>query len=189
MIVLSGTNRPNSITRRVASRILDLACELTPIGSPNVPVLMDLTLLKSDLFLPSCYQQKPSWFELEFQKAVSEAQGMIIVAPEYNGSFPGILKYFIDMLHFPGSLTHLPTAFIGIASGQFGGLRAVEHLEGIFSYRHAHVFGERVLIPFVDKVIQPDNTLGIYEPELQELISGFLRFVRDVSQSKSDLKS
>lgn len=37
-----------------------------------------------------------------FRKPILEADGLVFVIPEYNGSFPGILKMFIDYLPFPG---------------------------------------------------------------------------------------
>jgi len=74
------------------------------------------------------------------------ADGIVTVVPEYNGSFPGVLKYFIDMLRFPESLYGIPAAFVGIAAGEWGALRAVEQMEMVFQYRHAHLFGRRVFI-------------------------------------------
>jgi len=54
------------------------------------------------------------------------AAGLHVVLPEYNGSYPGVLKYFIDMLKFPESFENKPAAFVGVANGQWGALRAVE---------------------------------------------------------------
>ncbi|MDZ7716989.1 MAG: hypothetical protein U5J95_12320 [Balneolaceae bacterium] len=39
-----------------------------------------------------------------------------------------------------------PIAFVGEANGAFGGMRAVEQLQQVVGYRHAHVFPERVFI-------------------------------------------
>ena len=41
-------------------------------------------------------------------RAVLQAEGLIVVTPEYNGSLPGVLKYFIDMLKFPESFEQRP---------------------------------------------------------------------------------
>ena len=71
------------------------------------------------------------------QNRVLDAAGLHVVTPEYNGSFPGVLKYFIDMLKFPESFDRKPVAFLGEAAGTWGGLRSVEQLQMIFGYRNA----------------------------------------------------
>ena len=54
------------------------------------------------------------------QQRVLDAAGLHIITPEYNGSFPGVLKYFIDMLKFPESFVEKPVAFTGEAAGLWG---------------------------------------------------------------------
>lgn len=73
------------------------------------------------------------------------SDGIVFVVPEYNGSYPGILKYFIDHFKYPDTFEFRPVAFIGIG-GRFGGLRPVEHLQGVFGYRNAFLYPERVFI-------------------------------------------
>ena len=82
------------------------------------------------------------------------------------------------MLKFPESLQNVPVAFIGAAAGQFGALRSVEQLEMIFGYRKAHIFGERLFISALDKVIAADGNVGEHEERLASLVSGFIGFVR-----------
>ena len=55
-----------------------------------------------------------------------------MVAPEYNGSIPGALKYFIDLLPFPEAFEDRPVAFVGIASGRVGRFAyGIEHLQHV----------------------------------------------------------
>ncbi len=76
---------------------------------------------------------------------INEAEGLLIICPEYNGSMPGILKYFIDHWQYPESFLFRPVAFIGLG-GAFGGLRPTEHLQQIFGYRNAFIYPERVFL-------------------------------------------
>lgn len=76
---------------------------------------------------------------------IENSEGLIVVAPEYNGSMPGALKYFIDHLRYPEAFEARPVCFIGLG-GMFGGLRPVEHLQQVFGYRNAYVFPERIFI-------------------------------------------
>ena len=68
------------------------------------------------------------------------------MVPEYNGSYPGALKYFIDMWKYPDSFENRCVAYVGIAAGMWGGLRPIEHLQGVMGYRNAHQFNQRVFI-------------------------------------------
>ena len=70
----------------------------------------------------------------------------MVVVPEYNGSFPGILKYFIDLLPFPESFDCRPVSYVGVSAGQWGALRAVEQLQLVFGYRNAYVHPPRTFL-------------------------------------------
>lgn len=121
--------------------------------------LIDLVELPAELFVPESYgKNKPAAFQ-PFQDMMLDCDGILTVVPEYNGSFPGALKYFIDLLKFPDSLHDKPSAFIGLASGRFGALRAIEQLEMIFQYREAHIYGKRTLFPAVEKMLADDNQI------------------------------
>ena len=149
--VISGTNRPNSNTIRIAG----LAVEgLRDLGEDVE--LLDLTELPVELFDGASYGEKPAAFA-PFQNSVAATDGILTVIPEYNGAFPGIMKYFIDMLRFPDSLYEKPAGFIGLSAGPWGAVRAVEQLEMVFQYRHAHLFGRRVFIPNVSAALGDDG--------------------------------
>ena len=170
--VIAGTNRPGSNTLKIARLVLDVLRD----GSEEA-TLLDLAELPAEIFGGSGYSEKPPSFA-RFQEAVLSTHGVLTVVPEYNGSFPGVLKYFVDMLQFPESLYEKPAAFIGLSSGPWGGLRAVEHLEMIFQYRHAHLFGRRLFIPRVSKVLDGAGKISDLEIErrLHDTVSGFADF-------------
>lgn len=145
--VISGTNRPQSNTIMVAK----LAVEgLSEAGEETR--LLDLAELPAELFEGASYGEKPPAFA-PFQDAILETDGILTVIPEYNGGCPGIMKFFVDMLRFPDSLYEKPVGFIGISAGPWGAVRAVEQLEMVYQYRHAHLFGRRVFIPNISKAM------------------------------------
>jgi NAD(P)H-dependent FMN reductase len=151
ILIVSGTNRPNSSTLRVARRV-EQHYHTAQVRSE----FLCLEDLPPEVFSPTAYSAKPLAFQLIQQKVLDSA-GLHIVLPEYNGSFPGVLKYFIDLLKFPESFEHKPAAFVGVASGIWGGLRAVEQLQLVFGYRNAHIFPDRVFISSVMQKFPPDN--------------------------------
>lgn len=172
IVILSGTNRPDSNTRRVSGQIAELYRDL------KVPhQILDLATLPPEIFHPSSYANKPAAFA-PFANAVIAASGLHVVTPEYNGGVPGVLKYFIDMLKFPESFERKPVCFTGIAAGMWGALRPVEQLQAIFGYRNAHLFPERVFIPGIGQQLNETGHLKDAElvGRLRRQAEGFAAF-------------
>lgn len=167
IVVLAGTNRPDSNSRHVARAVDGL---LREAGAETHP--MSLADLPQEIYEPSSYAKKPASFA-PFQQAILEADGLFIVTPEYNGSFPGVLKYFIDMLKFPESLRGMPVALLGLGAGEWGGLRSVEQLSMILQYRSAHLFGKRVFLKHVNSVLDADG--GISDEGVRERMTSQAR--------------
>lgn len=176
--IVSGTNRPISNTLRVA-RVVQRCYEQAGIASE----LYSLADIPPEIFSPAAYSAKPPAF-VAVQQKVLAASGLHLVMPEYNGSFPGVLKHFIDMLKFPESFEHKPIAMVGLANGQWGGLRAVEQMQMVVGYRNAHVFPDRIFVPAVQHKFDSSGQLN--DSELQKRFArqaaGFAEFAGLVTQ-------
>lgn len=61
-----------------------------------------------------------------FSSAMSSADGLVIVAPEYNHSFPGLLKHALDTCL--SEYIHKAVGVVGVSSGPFAGTRVVQGL-------------------------------------------------------------
>jgi NAD(P)H-dependent FMN reductase/ribosomal protein S27AE len=61
-----------------------------------------------------------------FAAAMSAADGLVIVAPEYNHSFPGLLKHALDSCL--SEYIHKAVGLVGVSSGPFAGIRVVQSL-------------------------------------------------------------
>src|SRR4051812_34231854 len=180
MTLLVGTNRPDSNTRKVARQVEEIYSGL------KVPLrVLDLAELPQEIFLPSSYAEKPKSFQ-PFSDGILQASGVHIVTPEYNGSLPGVLKYFIDMLKFPESFIKRPVCFTGLAAGMWGALRPVEQLQAIFGYRNAYLFPDRVFLPQINNLL--DDSGRLTDPELCERlknqVEGFVEFVERLRKIK-----
>jgi len=174
IVVISGTNRADSMSLKVAR----LVAGLVEAGGEEA-FLVDLRDMPESMYRPGAYATRPP--ELEpYQEAILAADGILTVVPEYNGSFPGVLKYFIDMLRFPESLVETPAAFVGISAGQWGALRAVEQLEMVFQYRSAHLYGRRVFLGGIGGLLDADGRIVDAEARdrLQRQVRGFVEFCR-----------
>ena len=60
----------------------------------------------------------------EWRDTIIKADGLVIVAPEYNHGYPGILKAVLDLLL--REYIHKAVAFVGVSAGPWGGTRVIE---------------------------------------------------------------
>jgi NAD(P)H-dependent FMN reductase/sugar phosphate isomerase/epimerase len=175
--IIAGTNRPGSNTAQVA-RAVEACYRRRGVAAQVV----DLGLLPAAAFAPESYAEKPEALR-PFTEAVLQSAGVVVVTPEYNGSFPGALKYFIDLLKFPESFQGRPAAFVGLSSGQWGALRAVEQLQQIFAYRNAHLLPERVFLPGIREVLDGAGQFknGELAQRLEAQAEAFVRFIHQLT--------
>ena len=62
----------------------------------------------------------------EWRDAIIQADGLVIVTPEYNHGYPGSLKAVLDLLL--REYVHKSVAFVGVSAGPWGGTRVIESL-------------------------------------------------------------
>lgn len=172
--IISGTNRPDSNTLRVA-RFVESLFRQTGIEVE----LVNLENLPAEAFLPSAYEAKPDSL-LAFFEPVLEADGLIFIIPEYNGSFPGVLKYYIDMLPFPRGMAGKPVTFVGLAAGEWGGMRPVEQMQQIAIYRKALVYPRSTYIRDVEDRIQGEVLDAETQSRLRDQGEGFIAFAEQL---------
>jgi NAD(P)H-dependent FMN reductase len=180
IVILCGTNRPGSNTRKVTSHVEAIYQKL------NVATqTLDLAELPAEIFSPASYAAKPAAFA-KFTDAILAADGLVLVTPEYNGSVPGVLKYFIDMLPFPESFERRPVCFVGLAAGIWGALRPIEQLQAIFGYRNAFIYPERVFMPGINHLLDAGGQFtGPDLPKrLEKQAAGFVDFVEKLREKK-----
>ena len=59
-----------------------------------------------------------------FSEKMALADALVIVTPEYNHSFPGLLKHILDSCL--KEYIHKATGIVGVSAGPFGGVRAIQ---------------------------------------------------------------
>ena len=64
-----------------------------------------------------------------FATAMEQADAIVIVSPEYNHSFPGLLKHVLDSCL--KEYIHKAAGVVGVSAGIFGGSRMIEHFQPI----------------------------------------------------------
>lgn len=100
----------------------------------------------------------------------------IIISPEYNGSFPGILKMLFDNSRSHEIWFHKKALLTGVATGRAGNLRGMDHLADVLNYLKITVHPNKLPISVVDKVVGHDGkiidaqTLNAIHQQLDEFI-------------------
>jgi NAD(P)H-dependent FMN reductase len=62
----------------------------------------------------------------KFSATVARADGLVLVVPEYNHGYPGMLKHVLDSNL--KEYIHKAVGICGVSAGGFGGTRVIEHL-------------------------------------------------------------
>src|SRR5881392_324582 len=62
----------------------------------------------------------------KFSATIQRCDGLIIVTPEYNHGYPGLLKHALDMNL--KEYIHKVVGICGVSAGAFGGARVIEQL-------------------------------------------------------------
>jgi NAD(P)H-dependent FMN reductase len=138
--------------------------------------LFDFCDLPKDLAFSETFGKRSTEFASVIENYISNCHKFIFVVPEYNGSFPGILKTFIDSVP-PREWNDKDVCLVGIADGRAGNLRGMEHLTGILNYLKVHVYHDKLPISVINKVMT-DN--GVFNDEQYTVssrqVEGFLKF-------------
>ena len=108
---------------------------------------------------------------------MEEAQKYVFVVPEYNGSFPGVLKAFIDGLDFPTTFAGKKCALIGVSQGWRGGSTGLSHLTDIFHYLKMDVCPFKVYLPnIIDSRIETVLASNTYKRLLEEQAEAIIHY-------------
>src|SRR5262249_50168181 len=115
--VLLGTPREGRMSEHVARFIFEETEARSGVDTELIDV-RSIPLTTSDA--------GESIKDLRFSATIARADGLIIVTPEYNHSFPGILKHVLDTNL--KEYIHKAVGICGVSAGIFGGARAIENL-------------------------------------------------------------
>jgi chromate reductase, NAD(P)H dehydrogenase (quinone) len=126
-------------------------------------------------------EQRPAVVK-QLLAAIAEADGVVLCAPEFNHSIPGVLKNALDWASrpaFTSVMAYKPTAIMATSRGALGGARCLEHLRVTLASVLARVTLARevVITAIADKIrdgrlvdeISLDFACGAVEALLREI--------------------
>lgn len=177
--VFSCSNRRDNNTIPFAEAYTHLLKSCTD----EAVALLDFRSLNSELLNELMYDSDSQTEQIKAyqDKYLLGTQKWVFLIPEYNGSFPGILKLFIDacsIRQYKETFANKKAALIGISEGRSGNIRGMEHLSGILNHMGTIVFPDRLPVSQISKFL--DSNKQVSQNEALHLfenhISGFLKF-------------
>ena len=134
---------------------------------------MDLGDLPSDFIFSALYGHQNDQFNAIVNDKIVKATGLVIISPEYNGSYPGVLKAFIDGWDRK-FLFNKRVALVGVASGRQGNARGMDHLTNVLNYLEMNVIPFKLPISKVHEEFNEEGQLTNEETvkALQKQIDG-----------------
>jgi chromate reductase len=117
---------------------------------------------------------------------VAAADGLLIATPEYNWSFPGVLKNAIDWLSRPPAevLIGKPVAIIGATAGRWGTRLAQAASRQVLTATESIVMPAPALFVRDASAVFAEDGRLIDAPTLTQLdavLAAFVRWIEDVS--------
>lgn len=161
--IISGTNRPDSNTLKIARQYRELLLQ-KGIDS-HLLSLEGLNVL----------ERNPSYITIE-EDILIPTPKFIFISPEYNGSIPGVLKCMFDISDIRKVWWGKKALLTGVSIGRAGNLRGMEHLTGILHYMRVTVYHNKLPISVVNTLLSETgevadkSTLSSIDKQLDEFI-------------------
>ncbi|HLK67170.1 MAG TPA: NAD(P)H-dependent oxidoreductase [Bryobacteraceae bacterium] len=170
--VVSGSIRPNNYTNMAAAIAIDELKKQPEVSVDFVnPAELRLPFPGQDL--------KPSDTKA-LQQIVASATGVVLVTPEYHGSFSSVMKLVIENLGFPSVLAGKPVALLGVAAGSIGAIKSLEQLRSVASHVGAIVLPLPTSIANVQKVFDAQGKVldPLAEKMLRRVALNLVDYIR-----------
>jgi len=171
--VISGTNRLNSQTYKVARQYEAFLKE-----KGEAVVFLDLCDLPANCFSTAMYSHddKAQGFKDIEESILKPSTKFLFIMPEYNGSFPGVVKAMIDASDIPPCYYGKKALITGVASGRAGNLRGLEHFTGVLNHVKITVLPNRLPISNINAELSEKGefhnplTIKVIHNQIDELI-------------------
>lgn len=170
--IICATHRPQNQTLKVVSAYEEL---LKQQGCDTAVFRLDE--LPDDFIISDVFGNRSDVVQQIMDEKIVPAEKVVIIAPEYHGSYPGIFKVFLDGA--PRELLRgKKAALVGVATGRAGNLRGIDHLTDVLHHMRVEVFSNKVPISRLDELLGDtdelvdENTLKVLKTQIQE----FLKF-------------
>ena len=167
--MIQGSVREGNYTSKAAAIVADELAKQSGVAVDVIdPTGMQLPLPGTGIDSPEAE---------DMQRTVSEAVGVVLATPEYHGSYSSVMKLVIENMGFPSALSGKPVALLGVAAGQIGAIKALEHLRSVCSHVGGIVLPGPVSVAKVQDVFDEDG--NCLDSSVEETIRGLATHLTD----------
>jgi chromate reductase len=169
--IIIGTNRPDSKSLEMGRLCQQLLLKYRPSEILSLTDLNPSDILNADMYEKNGKNKIITDIR---ENHLIPSTDWIIILPEYNGSFPGILKLLIDVLSVERAketFYNKKVGLIGVSSGRAGNLRGLDQLTSILHYLHVDVMPFKLPISSVNALYVDDNNVS---PQLADPLEDFI---------------
>ena len=186
--IILGSTRRGRQSAKVARFVLaqlsaksPVEAELLDLAEYNFPIMEERLHMRDD----------PPPRLAEFGGKLERADALVIVTPEYNGGYPGVLKNTLD--YFLPQYKRKPVGVVTVSAGGFGGLNCLAQLRGVLLAMGACPIPARFPVSKVQSSFAEDGTatdasyVKRVQPFFEELLwfAEALKAQREKPSSKS----
>ena len=157
ILAISGSLRADSYNTALARAARELAPDGVEVevyeGLGLIPHY-DQDLDQKDVAAPEAV--------VELRRRIDEADALLLITPEYNGSFTGVLKNAIDWAsarHRGSWLRNKSVAVAGATTGQYGAIWAQQDLKRVLGIAGARVVGEELPVSSASEKFDDEGRL------------------------------
>lgn len=124
----------------------------------------------------------------EYRDAITRADGLVIVAPEYNHGYPGVLKSILDLLLT--EYNHKAAGLVGVSAGPLGGARMVEQLVPVCRELGLVPLKKSIHFSAVQDVFSAEGNLKneIYREEMKKFLDELVWMARTLKWGRENLE-
>jgi FMN reductase len=110
---------------------------------------------------------------------LTSADGVLITTPEYHGSYSSLIKMTIENVGYPSGLKKKPVVLMGVAGGELGTIKSIEHLSSVLRHVGSLVLPRYVSIANGDDAFDAAGNLldAKIEARIRGLANELVQFV------------
>ncbi len=163
-------------TRRAGSKSAQVAAYVTKeLAKYSDNVTTELIRVE-DFDTTKGFESVDGWDEI-----LGRSDGMIVVTPEYNHSYPGEFKMLIDSGDTP-SYRHKAVGICGVSGGDFGGTRAIEQVKLLLGKMGCLISSFTIHFGKVNDLF-PEDSVEITDEKYAERLKNLFDNVSEIAQA------
>lgn len=180
IVVVSGSARPQRQSHQVALAVVNKleekghTVQLLDVRELNFPLLENIFAKTAN----------PPEKMKAASAAIAQSKGLILVSPEYNGSYSGAIKNTLD--YFYQEYAGKVFGIVSVSGGMLGGINAAKSLQQ-FALTVKGIVAPNVLITPKVQTLFEDGKLTdtAYADRLDKFLTDFLRLAQIMPAAES----